>query len=98
MQRGERTRLVIITAEGAHEGHVQVYVRIDTAGQHELAFRIDHLRAGRMQFVPDGLDVFAFDEDIGATREIVIHDGSTADQDGHGVCSFLAPLPLAGRG
>ena len=45
VQRGERAGLVVIAAEGAHEGHVQVYVRIDAAGQHELAFRIDHFRA-----------------------------------------------------
>jgi hypothetical protein len=84
MQRGERSGLVIVTAEGAHERHVQMHVRVDAAGHHELAFCVDHFGTGCMQVVPDGFDVFAFDEDIGAVEVGGGDYGSVLDEEGHG--------------
>jgi hypothetical protein len=52
---------------GAHEGQLHVRVRVDAAGHHVGAARVDHPRAGRgVEVGADGGDGLALNEHVGA--------------------------------
>ncbi len=64
-------------------------VRIDAARHDIAAAGIDHLGAvRRFEIFADGDDRTVVDENIGAARMIVVHDGAAADELGH----FNLPL------
>jgi hypothetical protein len=79
---------VVVGCEGAHEGQVDVHVRVDEPGEDELAGRVHDLGAGRERLRVDrGLDAgdrFPGAVDVGG---IVIggrNDAAVLDQERHG--------------
>lgn len=75
---------------GAHEGHFQMGVRVDAAGDHIGAFRIDGLIT--FQVLADLLDLLVLDQDIGLPRAVCGADGAVLDDfGGHFVSPSRCP-------
>ena len=78
-------RIQIIRRDTAHEREIEMGVRIDAARHDVAAAGVDHFRSRRrVQLGADRDDGCTFNDDVGATRKIVVYDGAAADQDGHG--------------
>ena len=81
---GPAAGVVGVLRERAHEGQVDVDVRVDEAGEDVLADRVDDFGAGRRgQVAADGGDRFAFAEDVG---DVLVGGGgdlAVFDQQGH---------------
>ena len=66
---------------GPHEGHFQMGVRVDAAGDDIGAGRVDHGVA--LQVRPDGGDPFTLDQDVGLPHAVGGDEGSPLDDGGH---------------
>jgi hypothetical protein len=65
-------------------------------GLNVAAAGVDHLGAGwRFEIFADRYDYAVLDQDIGAARMIVVHDGPAADELGH--ASILSAIRLIRR-
>ena len=79
--RGARAGFEIVGAGGAAEGHVEMGVAIDAAGEDVHAGGVDDF--GRRSFRDAGadfLDDFAFDQDVGGECVRGGDDGAVADE------------------
>ena len=79
MRGGDRAGLEVVGRRRPAERHVEVRVRVDAAGDHELAGRVDDGRVdrGRLAVREDRGDRRALDEDV---AEVVVdgRDDATA--------------------
>ena len=82
-QRRPGAALEIIRRVGAHEGHLQMRMRVDPAGHHIAASRIE-LRPA-LEALPDLGDHPVLDADIGLVGEVGGDDGAVLDDGGHWV-------------
>ena len=73
----------VVHAHRAHEGQFHVHMRVDAAGHHVGAARVDHLCAGRgLQAFAHGRDPLARDQHVAAPLALRRDDGSAANQRG----------------
>jgi hypothetical protein len=92
---GDGAGLEVVSAGGATEGHVEVGVDVDAAGDDEKASGVDHLadvRDGELS--GDGRDLVAADADVGDVGVRGGDDGAVAN-DGvktHGRTSWCGAL------
>lgn len=75
----------IVHSGGAHEGQLQVHVRINTTWHNELASRIKHFIKvpTRMQLicgVVHALNLVSLNHDIGFELAVSVHDGTILDK------------------
>lgn len=91
----------IIDGPCAHEGELQVRVRVDAAWQDELAPRVDDPQPGvraprRQQVATESLHHAVLHQHVGHLREVVVDHATPADQEprrrrhGRGRTSWLA--------
>ena len=91
---GERrlgAAFVIVGRVRAHEGHVEMGVRINPAGQNETALGVE--RAVAPEALADRLDGLVLDEDVGLVGPVGGDDGSTFDYERHFCQSPKLALP-----
>ena len=83
-QRGFAGGLVVVLGKGAHEGEVDVDVRIDETGEDILAGGIDDFRAlWGFEIGADGGDDFSSAEHIGDEGLLGSDDGAVANEEAH---------------
>jgi hypothetical protein len=101
--RRHGARLEVIGAGRSAEGHVEVRVHIDTAGDDVLAARIDslvYLRVDLAQVGADGADLFVLDQEVGLEGIGRGDEGAVLDERAHRVLllaeerEFLTPFGL----
>ena len=81
-------RLDVVDRDRSAEGHVEMRVRVDAAGQHVLAGCVDHLVCWVVERFADQGDPLAVDEHVG---DIVVRrrdDAAILDQHGHSGSPF----------
>jgi len=93
---GEGAGLERLGGGGAHEGHFEMRMRVDAAGDDVGFRRIDRLVA--LQIRADLDDLAVVDEDIGGMAAVGGDDGAALDDFGHGRCPFGFPAPGLTRG
>ena len=70
-RRRARAGFEIVARSGAAEGHVEMRVHVDAAGQQQHAGGVEHLSpAARGNARADFLDAFAFDQNVGRERSL----------------------------
>ena len=92
-RRGGVARRHVVDRRRAAERHVEVRVRVDETGEHELAGRVDHRVGGHVEGLADQGDPLAVDEDVG---DVVVgrrDDTAALDQHGHRGSPFSVALP-----
>ena len=90
-QRRPRAGFKIIRRIGAHEGHLQMRMRVNPAGHDEAAGRIQHLVAFQVRSY--GGDDASVDQDVGLVGQVGGDDGAVLD-DG---CHCSSPRILSAR-
>jgi len=79
------SRLVVVLRARAHEGQVDVRVRVDETGEDMLPLGVDHLRAGGRSYVLiDPRDGFTLAEDVCGVTRVRIDDIRIFDEQCHG--------------
>ena len=86
-ERGAGAAVVIVGRIGAHERHVQMRVRIDSARHDEATGAVERLVA--LQARSDLLDRLALDQHVGDVAAVRGDDGPAFDHGGHGCVSCL---------
>ena len=77
--------LEIIGRNRAHEEQLHMRVRVDAAGKNVATAGVDDFAPGRRRYLlGDGHDLAGFDQDVGATRVVVVDNGAAANEHGHG--------------
>ena len=74
---------VVVGGGGAAEGHVEMGVDVDAAGEHEEVGGVDQGVACGMDAGGYLGDLFAFDEDVGALLAGGVDDGAVLDECAH---------------
>ena len=71
----------IVGGIGAHEGHLEVGMRVDAAGHDVAAGGVEDAVA--LEAGADGGDLAVLDGDVGLVGEVGGDDGAVADDGGH---------------
>ncbi len=82
-KRGGSSGVEVVGGMGAHEGHFHVRVRIDAAGHHVTAGRIEDMVGGVIKVRADSDDLVVLHEDIGLGGEIGGDDRSAFNEFAH---------------
>ena len=83
VQGGPGAAFVIIAAEGAHERHFEVYMRVDESGEGIEAGSIDLFVCPDVEILTKRRDAFALDEDIAHIIVGSANDMGVFDEQGH---------------
>ncbi len=85
---GDGAGAVIVSGDGAAEGHVEMGVHVDAAGHNEQTRGIDDGVAVGGDVGGDLLDGLAVKEDVGFVLSVGVDDGAVLDQGGHKAFCF----------
>ena len=84
MRRRDRARLEVVGRGRAAEGHVQVRVDVDAAGDDVLSGRVDDPVGLGRQRGPDRGDLLSLDQDVPAVLVGRRDDRTAPDEKAHG--------------
>ena len=83
-QRGDAAGFVGVLREGGHEGQIEMHMRVNKAGEDEVARGIDDLGAGgRVEVGAEASDGLVFDIDVGVRTAVGGDDVGVTNQEWH---------------